>query len=383
MPNLQNIYARLETVSQEIHELRSAREHLLLSTTASETTRFAIPDRYTMPERHDIGNTPDLSPFRLKDVAESIPKYDEQRISVFQFSQACECALKLIPANQELHLVQLIMGRLQGHAYTIMQDSNYYSVAPLLGKLKRIFGSNKSLNQYKDELGNIYMKPNESILEYITRIKEIQTAIIDCQVEQKEDLDSREFSNIERDVLDSFVHELPSDLLIRLKIDGYTDLDDSFARAIQLSKTLETESQRRKHAYTPPPTKLPRRDSPQPYTIQQKPRPPFIKNVIPGQPGPNAPGQIVCHYCKAPGHLISECRKRICNNAQKVHFDTQPQVPSSSQSRPSKNEARVPTETRVRRDTARTGHETYKINLVNSESAATEQTDSPKSPESQ
>lgn len=149
------------------------------------------------------------------------------------------------------------MGRFQGHAYTIMQDTNFNTVAPLLRKLKRIFGSNKSLNQYTGELGNIYMKPNESILEYITRVKELQTAIIDCKTEQKGDLDSREFGNIERDVLESFVHGLPSELLMRLKLDGYNDVEKAFARSIQLSKTIETESQRRS-AYTFPPTKLPR-----------------------------------------------------------------------------------------------------------------------------
>lgn len=106
-------------------------------------------------------------------------------MTVFQFSQACERALRLIPDHQEPHLVQLIMGRLQGHAYTILQDANYLTVEPLLRKLKRIFGPNKTLNQYRGELGNAYMRPNESVLDYIGRIKELQTAIIGCKTEQR------------------------------------------------------------------------------------------------------------------------------------------------------------------------------------------------------
>ena len=42
------------------------------------------------------------------------------------------------------------------------------------------------------------------------------------------------------------------------------------------------------------------------------PRPtntPFIKPLIPGQPGPNTPGQKICRYCKNERHLIDECRK--------------------------------------------------------------------------
>jgi len=85
------------------------------------------------------------SPIRFKDVVDSIPRYDGHKISVFQFS------------NQEHYLVQLIINKLQGHAYTAIEGTDFQTVGELTRQLKKIFGPNKSLNQYRGELGNIYM----------------------------------------------------------------------------------------------------------------------------------------------------------------------------------------------------------------------------------
>lgn len=309
--------------------------------------------------------TIELSPLRLKDVADSIPKYDGQRMSVFQFCQACERALQLIPKSQELHLVQLITGKLQGHAYTATTGSYYPSVAALLRKLKRIFGPNKSLNQCKGELGNAFMRPAESIFDYIARLRDIQTAILDCELEQHGQLDRWTIEGIEHDVLESFVNGLPSDLLVRLKIEGYENLDDAFTRAIQLSKTLETEALRRKSAYTPKVMNYPRRDAPPPRTepiqapgmtqpISQRPAVPFIKPLVPGQPGPNTPATLTCYYCKTPGHLMANCRKLAYRNQvnaqENIHKNIAVQKPNEKG-----NDDRAPTKYDVQRDTTEKG----------------------------
>lgn len=253
------------------------------------------------------------------------------------------------------------MGRLQGNAYTILQDTNYLQVEPLLRRLKRIFGPNKTLNQYRGELGNAYMRHNETMLDYISRIKEIQTAITSCETEQKGPLDSWTTNGIEQDVLDSCVNGLPSELLIRLKIDGYDDLDDAFARAVQLSKTLETELQRRRPAFKQPPAKLPRHDPPQPQAIQQQ-GVPFTRPLVPGRPGLSAPRVPICYYCKIPGHVMSECRKRAYN-AQQMTRVTQGTTAPATLNKQSGNDGRAPTETGVRRDTGGTGRQVTTVSV--------------------
>lgn len=279
---------------------------------------YGFPPDFTTP----------TSPIRFKDVIDSIPRYDGHKLPVFQFSKICERALKLISPQQEPYLIQLIINKLQGHAYTAVEGMNFHTVSCLTGHLKKIFGPNKSLNQYRGELGNLYMLPNEDIFGYIERVKELRTAIIDGEVDISGNLLPQDEDRIDHECLDAFINGLSSDLLVRLRLEGrYSNLNDAIALAIQLSKTLEAESRRKKPVYptrSSPPS--PRVDLPRatnnPSSSQQpstaNPRTPnvpyykggpFIKPLVPGQPGPNYPEVKICRYCKTPGHLINECRK--------------------------------------------------------------------------
>lgn len=63
----------------------------------------------------------------------------------------CERAFELIPQYQEYHLTQLINNKLQGHAYIAVEGSEFNSLLELTRRLKKIFGPNKSTDQYRGE----------------------------------------------------------------------------------------------------------------------------------------------------------------------------------------------------------------------------------------
>ncbi|CAL1685195.1 unnamed protein product [Lasius platythorax] len=171
------------------------------------------------------------------------------------------------------------------------------------------------------------MKPNENIFDYIERVKELRAAIIDGETNTSGYIDEITKDNIEQTVIMSFVNGLPSDLLIRVKLERSYTFEDAFIAAIQLSKTLEAENARKRStpsykSNTPPRSDFPNNPGPsRPFSNytsypQQSTQPqpsrntaPFIKPLIPGRPGPNYPTEKICRYCKAPGHLINECRK--------------------------------------------------------------------------
>lgn len=273
------------------------------------------------------------SPIRFKDVVDSIPRYDGHRMSVFQFSKICERALSLINPQQETYLVQLIVNKLEGHAYSVIEGTEFQTVSDITRQLKRIFGPNKSLNQCRGELGNIYMYPNEDIFSYVDRIKELHTAIVDATIDTNGSIDTWTKGSIEYDVLEGFINGLPSELLIRVKLQGQCNtLDRAIVSAIQLSKTLEAELRRKKPAYVPRPNPSPRIDytpknnnpdhddsrmhTDNPSSFQQPKSTnvpftkasPFAKPFIPGQRRFDYIDKM-CVYCKTPGHLIQECRK--------------------------------------------------------------------------
>lgn len=360
--SLKNLPSQINTLKLQIDTLQSAPSTEYRN--ANEVP--LIPSSENMTPNSKPLSPPEQSPIRLKDIADSIPKFDGQKMSVFQFSKICERALDLIPSHHEPYLVQLILSKLQGHAYTVIEGSVYDNVNQLLRKLKQIFGPNKSLNQYKGELGNAYMRHNETIFDYIARIKELRTAIIDIENEMNIHLDRWIIDTIDQDCLDSFINGLPSELLIRVKIEGYTSLDDAFTKAIQLSKTLEIENIRRKSSFPtkqpPPPrqdtpTQVPRPNpnisppiNPSPRSILQRPQEPFIKPLIPGQPGPNAPLSNSCRYCKQAGHLIDNCQKlaykRNLESRESATVDKNAVRPENF----SGNANRIPVPNDVRRD---------------------------------
>jgi len=59
---------------------------------------------------------------RVKDVVDGIPCYDGQKMSVYYFSKICERTLKLISPAHEYQLVQIIINKLQGQAYTSLKE---------------------------------------------------------------------------------------------------------------------------------------------------------------------------------------------------------------------------------------------------------------------
>lgn len=383
--SLKTLPSQINTLKLQIDTLQSAP-----STEYRNTNEVPlIPSSENLDTNPKLLSPPEQSPIRLKDIADSIPKFDGQKISVFQFSKICERALDLIPSHHEPYLVQLILSKLQGHAYTVIEGSIYNNVNQLLRKLKQIFGPNKSLNQYKGELGNAYMRHNETIFDYIARIKELRTAIIDIEKEMNIHLDRWIIDTIDQDCLDSFINGLPSELLIRVKIEGYTSLDDAFTKAIQLSKTLETENIRRKSSFPskqlPPPrqdtpTQAPRPNpnislpiNPSPRSILQRPQEPFIKPLIPGQPGPNAPVDNSCRYCKQTGHFIDNCQKLAYKRSLESRENATADKPAVRSENFSGNANRVPVSNDVRRDAEPVGRPIQKtVQFQNTPTAISE-----------
>lgn len=314
---LQKELSLLRTIPDEIQKLKQqlnkSSNDNSAKTFADQPVRSADNPQSSHINLTNINTQP--SPIRLKDAVESIPKYNGHNMSVFQFCKMCERTLDLVPSSQEQYLVQLIMNKLQGHAYQAVEGSQMLTVSDLTHKLKIIFGPNKSVDQYRGELGNAYMKPKESIFDYIGRIKDLKTAIVDGEISACNYYDDQLFDNIERSVIDSFVNGLPPDLLVRVKLEGYNNLDEAIIKAIQVSKVLEAESLRQRSYFPRGTTAGPRADtttlttSNNTQSANQRPFAPLIKPLIPGQPGPNAPESNTCRYCKKLGHLIDDCRK--------------------------------------------------------------------------
>lgn len=74
------------------------------------------------------------------------------------------------PADVERHIVRRIRAKLDGHAYSVIEDQELYTVEQLIGTLKATFQLPKSSSHYKGQLANIYMRLVVRMLDYTERI---------------------------------------------------------------------------------------------------------------------------------------------------------------------------------------------------------------------
>ncbi|EZA46746.1 hypothetical protein X777_02191, partial [Ooceraea biroi] len=117
----------------------------------------------------------------FRKVLETIPPFDGRNMPLSQFIRACRRAKEIFPPSSERNLTRLILTKLRGRAICAVENEICESVTQLADLLNGAFGSRKTINQYRGELSTIYLKPGEHILDYISRIKDLRSSIIDAE----------------------------------------------------------------------------------------------------------------------------------------------------------------------------------------------------------
>lgn len=239
----------------------------------------------------------------IRDALELVPKFDGHNIPIWQFARACKRAKESIPLLDEAHLVRSLRNKLTGHAYLAVEDEVHSTVSKFLDTLKHTFGSGRTANYYRGQLSIIHKKPTEHILDYIGRIKDMRTAIIEGdQTNLDRQLTEAEIASIDSLALESFYEGLPREYRVELRAEGYTNFSDACSKIITINKRLEREEIRSKQARTS-------RTAPANQTQI------LNKDSTSAQSNPDSPAgkpteQKICGYCKRFGHLLHECRTR-------------------------------------------------------------------------
>lgn len=291
-------------------------------------------------ERHEppraIAENPKVS---FKEATESIPSFDGYNITLAQFARACRRARDIVPPASEYNLTKLIINRLRGRAYYAVEDEPCDSITQLIDLLNGAFGSPKTIDQYRGELSACYLKTGEHMLDYISRIKDLRTAILDAERREKGTLSFAEIGNIDELTARSFCDGLPLQYRLQMHREHYRRPFEAFSAAKILAKREELDRQRNAGNTAPsrsnPPSRAPEygkqaeryRSPPQRYN-NDGPPPRAITDGTQGSspreaqaPARYSPAttraagnNLWCRYCKTPGHEIHECRKRAYNN---------------------------------------------------------------------
>jgi hypothetical protein len=245
-----------------------------------------------------------------------------------------------------------------------VDDEPCNDVTELIDLLTNAFSIQKTIDQYKGDLSTIFLKPNEHILDYISRVKDLQSTIIDA--------DRREYGYVGQHLTDintlmarSFCEGLPLKYRLQLKLESYINPFEAFSAAKIIAKRLELDktrygrnlqnfnihpirqiSQPVTHS-TNTLTRM-RRDynegnptshnsnNNRPRYSNNSPPPPNIQNSSQNAPYRHSSYyDKQCNYCKMYGHLEKDCRrKRYCESQQQGNKAS----PSGRQDNPRKDQ---------------------------------------------
>ncbi|KYN02839.1 hypothetical protein ALC62_06334 [Cyphomyrmex costatus] len=292
-----------------------------------------------------------------REITESVPYFDGYNIPLSRFTRACRRAKEIIPPDSERDLTKLLINKLGHRAYYAVEDEPCESIADLIDLLTGAFESPKTIDQYRGKLSIIFLKPQEHVLDYISRVKELRTAIIDLERREKRYLDPYFMSQVDDLTTRSFIDGLPFEYRIQMRTDEKMSHTSAFATAKAISKRKELDKKResdsrrdiqhrtdydRSSRQSAPPADQNRSHD---YRRESSARQPDLRQVrfSPSNARePNTRGSYqrqyqntrepyqntrneaqpppikTCNYCKKTGHDISECRRREYNNNQRA-----------------------------------------------------------------
>lgn len=327
-------------------ELRREINNLCVETTSSHAYGHMAPpgedrrDRDHHPREFEPNGITENPKVSFREATESIPSFDGYNISLAQFARACRRAREIVPPSSEYNLTKLIINRLRGRAYYAVEDEPCNNITQLIDLLNGAFGSPKTIDQYRGELSACYLKAGEHMLDYISKLKDLRTAILDAERRETGTLSSITINNVDELTARSFCDGLPLQYRLQMRQEHYIRPFEAFSAAKVLAKREELDRQRNARAGpSPRPSTVPRvpeyyrqtdryrplpqryeRDAASPRAIANGPQTsspsPDTRAVARYQPNATRPAtqSIWCRYCKASGHEIQDCRKRIYNN---------------------------------------------------------------------
>ncbi|KAI4476909.1 hypothetical protein M0802_014802 [Mischocyttarus mexicanus] len=114
-----------------------------------------------------------------KEITEQIPKFDGYNISARDFIKSCENTTTKLVRYSIQDIIQTFKSRLMGSAYRLLIGVEFHAIEEFLEAIKKTFSPRKTANQYIGEIGNLRQNPNETVMQYACRIRELETALID------------------------------------------------------------------------------------------------------------------------------------------------------------------------------------------------------------
>lgn len=235
-----------------------------------------------------------------------IPHFDtEKNEQVYRFVRSCDSAFKLGSTEQAQILLVYALNNITGSGASDIHAKQISSWSELRSFLIDKFSNVKTISHLNLELQSMFQKPTESITDYFHRVDLSRSKIVEkLNAEICDSSLPGRLATTEETALSVFVNGLNSNMGCMLRTKGFSNLSEAGRFALQEDKIRAMNDARQslfKSAFS------------RPAAVVQKPQNRIFQPRL--TYNNNAPtNSKICNYCKNPGHVISECRKRMYNN---------------------------------------------------------------------
>ncbi|CAK1599183.1 unnamed protein product [Parnassius mnemosyne] len=278
-----------------------------------------------------------------------IKPYNGDRESLPAFLTNCDNAISLANSEQQSVLYRYIISQLEGKAQIACSLKTFNSWDELKIFLKTTFGEKKHSTHLLIELQNCRQGNSETVMQYSLRIESCLTRLqsdIHYSCENKSELVGR-IAAMEDLALNTFILGLNSNYGYIVRCRNPKKLSEAITHAIEEEKLYILSKISSKSYKQCSICQKSGHDSSSWYNNKKKQshRAYYVNPQINNYPNShnisNKNFIQICSYCKNPGHMINECRKRQYNNSirRNMQPDTRPTtaLPSPSAHTPNRN----------------------------------------------
>ncbi|XP_063920701.1 uncharacterized protein LOC135135549 [Zophobas morio] len=293
--------------------------------------------------------TPNES-YSLSDIRALLPEtFSGDRNDLYDFLQNCENAHSLCQSPQQKKLIlAFIVSKLRGSARAQIREKEFNTWDELKEVLINAFSDGKDFSQLMEELNTISQLKHESVIKFYTRLDQMQTRILNL-ISLKHSTHIMGRNETIRDIsLQRFVLHTVEEISTALRRSKPKTLSEALTEALLEEKYLLAKRSdnvaknyhkscsychKTGHFVKDCRQRLKNTSNHVNFNNDQSKSNNFNQSRT-NNFNHSKPSKF-CNYCKKPGHLIQECRKREYNNRQRNQSNrniSQPQNNAASSS---------------------------------------------------
>jgi hypothetical protein len=242
-----------------------------------------------------------------------ISRFDGDKSTLYEFIENCNEANKLLNSNARKILFSIIKTRISGNARALIHNRELNNWDELKKHLLEFYSEKRTMGQWQLELNSCKQGIHESVLSFSNRIENIYINLTRClNTDLTTDAKEACLDLLGDEALNVFISGLIEPLSLIVKTQKPAELEDAIALALNEEQQLKSKNEIRKFQNVSSNSNSINYYKPKNSSNFSNPRikiEPNISNV-------NYRQQRFCNFCKIPGHVIDECRKRQYFNNQ-------------------------------------------------------------------